>query len=117
MNHLLVGAGIPFIIAAVIYMLKRMRASVRMLVLAPASMFLGAVWAVLPDLPRTFGMAQFDKRISMNPAIDIFFWHYTINLHESASPIFNLGFVAMLAGLFLAAWRELRRMENSGWRK
>jgi hypothetical protein len=116
MNHLLVGAGIPFIVAAVIYMLNRSRASVKMLVLAPLSMFLGAAWAVLPDLPRTFGLAGFDKRISMNPAIDIFFWHYTINLNESASPLFNLGFVAMLAGLFLAAWRELRRIEGS-WRR
>lgn len=112
MNHLLVGAGIPFIVAAFIYTLNRMRASVKMLFMAPLAMVLGAAWAVLPDLPRTFGLAEFDKRVSMNPAIDIFFWHYTINRHESASPLLNLGFVAMLVGLFWAAWRELRRLER-----
>jgi hypothetical protein len=112
-NHLLVGAGIPFLIAAFAYLFSRGRASRAMLLLTPAGMFLGATWAVLPDLPRTFGWAGFDSRISMNPAIDIFFWHYTINLHESSSPWFNVGFVAMLLGLFWAAWRELRRLEST----
>jgi len=113
MNHLFVGALIPFIVAAAVYVRRRFRASAAMLLVVPASMFLGATWAVLPDLPRTFGLAGFDHEIAMNPVIDVFFWHYTINQHESASPWFNLGFVALLSGVFFAAWRELKLTEEN----
>lgn len=112
MNHLFVGAVFPFLIGLLVYGLKRGRASLALLILTPLGMFLCATWAVLPDLPRTFGLAAFDDRISMNPVIDIFFWHYTLNLHESYSPWFNIGFVVMLAALFGAAWRELRALET-----
>ncbi|MDA0578131.1 MAG: hypothetical protein O3B24_08530 [Verrucomicrobia bacterium] len=113
MNHLFVGAVFPFVISILIYAARRGRASINFLILTPLAMLVCATWAVLPDLPRTFGLAGFDQSISMNPIIDIFFWHYTLNLHESYSPWFNLGFVAMLATLFWAAWRELRRLETS----
>ena len=113
MNHLFVGAVFPFLIAVILYAKMRFRASLGLLITAPLAMLACATWAVLPDLPRTFGLAEFDSKISMNPVIDIFFWHYTINLHESYSPWFNIGFVAMVAGVFLAAWRELRRAEIS----
>jgi hypothetical protein len=112
MNHLFVGMAIPFLIAVLFYWRARGRASMRLLIGAPLAMAAGATWAVLPDLPRTFGLAQFDDRIAMNPMIDIFFWHYTLNLHESYSPWFNVGFVAMVAALVWAAWRELRRIET-----
>jgi len=113
MNHILAGSVLPFLVGLVFYLKSRGRASLRLLVLTPAFMVLGATWAVLPDLPRTFGFAGFQKEISMNPMIDIFFFHYTINQHESASPWFNVGFVVMLAGLFWAAWRELKRLEEA----
>ena len=113
MNHILAGCALPFLIGLILYLRAGCRASLRLLVLTPGFMVLGATWAVLPDLPRTFGLAGFQKEISMNPAIDIFFFHYTLNLHESASPWFNVGFVLMLAGLFVAAWRELKRLEGT----
>ncbi|MCE9614019.1 MAG: hypothetical protein K8T26_07050 [Lentisphaerae bacterium] len=113
MNHLFVGAVFPFVIGLILYALARGRASLRLLIGTPLTMFLCATWAVLPDLPRTFGFATFDQRISMNPVIDIFFWHYTLNLHESYSPWFNIGFVIMLTALFWIAWRELRLSESS----
>ena len=63
--------------------------------------------------PRTFGLTGYDTDISMNPIIDIFFFHYTINLHESYSPWFSIGFVFMLIALLWAAWHELKRTEES----
>ena len=113
MNHLFIGAVFPFLIGLLIYSARRFRASLPLLILTPFGMVACATWAVLPDLPRTFGLAGYDDTISMNPAIDIFFWHYTINLHESYSPWFNIGFVAMVAALLWAAWRELHLLEKS----
>ncbi len=112
MNHLFIGAVFPFLLGLLAYSLRRFHASLTLLILTPLAMLACATWAVLPDLPRTFGFDGFDDRISMNPIIDIFFWHYTINLHESYSPWFNIGFVTMLAALFYAAWRELHRAEE-----
>jgi hypothetical protein len=111
-NHLFVGALIPFLVALGWYLRRGYRASVCLLVVAPVAMFLGATWAVLPDLPRTFGFGEFRHEIAMNPAIDIFFWHYTINQHEHPSPWFSVGMVAMVAALLAAAWRELRLLEK-----
>ena len=113
MNHLLVGSAIPFIIACLIYVARRRHASVLWLVLTPVAMVLCATWAVLPDLPRTFGLAGYDASVSANPRIDIFFWHYTINSHETASPWYSVGFVVMVVILFAIAWRELRLTEEA----
>jgi len=114
MNHLLVGCGVPFAAAVVVYVCRRFRASMGLLVATPVLMFLCATWAVVPDLPRIVGWDSMDARMASanNPWIDVFFWHYTINQHESYSPWFNVGFVFMLACLFFAAWRELRLAEG-----
>ncbi len=112
MNHLAVGAAIPFLIGLLFYIRARGRASLRLLVGTPAAMFACATWAVLPDLPRTFGFSGYDTTLNMNPKIDIFFWHYTINLYEGhTEAAANIAFALMLAGLFLAAWRELHCLE------
>lgn len=113
MNHLMVGAAVPFLVALVIYVRNRCRATFRMLLLAPLAMFLCATWAVLPDLPRTFGWSGYEHSIAQNPKIDIFFLHYTINQHETVSPWYSVGFVLMLLGVFLAAWRELKIAERN----
>jgi hypothetical protein len=123
-NHLFVGAFIPFLIGMIIYALKKGRISIPWLILMPFFMLLGATWAVIPDLPRTFGSVcpnlpfgldwqALDAKMASasNPWIDIFFWHYSINLHESNSILFTLGFIAMLGTLFWIAWRELFRAE------
>jgi len=125
-NHLFVGALIPFLIGLIVYAIKKGQVSVPWLLLMPIFMFIGATWAVIPDLPRTFGSILpglnffgvdwqvLDAKMASasNPWIDIFFWHYTINLHESTSPWFSIGFVAMLILLFWVAWRELRKTEQ-----
>jgi len=114
MNHILAGSVIPFLVAAVFYLRRGGRASARLLFLTPLCMFLGAVWAVLPDVPRIVGWHSLDQRLaSTNPWIDVFFWHYTINCHENASPWFSVAFVSMVACLFIAGWRELRLLEES----
>ena len=125
MNHLFVGSAIPFLIALAVYVLRRGRVSLPWLILTPFFMFLGATWAVIPDLPRTFGplIPGLDRLIDWraldsamssadHPWIDIFFWHYTLNRHESYSPWFNIGFVTMLLILYRVAWLRLRRLET-----
>lgn len=112
MNHLTIGAAVPFVFLTAWYIFRRFRASLLFLLCAPAWMLAGSTWAVLPDLPRTFGFAEYDRAISDNPIIDIFFWHYTMNLHESYSPWFNIAFVAMVLALFAVALRELYLLEE-----
>jgi len=114
MNHILTGCSFPFAAAMLVYLLRKRRASIGLLLATPAMMALCAAWAVLPDLPRIIGWDALDMRMAAadNPWIDIFFWHYTINLHESYSPWFSVGFVFMLACLFLAGWRELKLAEE-----
>ena len=95
------------------YARRGCRASFRFLVLTPVCMVLGATWSVAPDLPRIVGLRGLDRMLaSTNPWIDVFFFHYTINCHESSSPWFNVAFVVMVICLFAAAWRELRAMEH-----
>jgi hypothetical protein len=113
MNHILAGCTLPFVIGALLFFKAGRRASFRMLFLTPFFMVLGATWAVLPDLKRTFGLGGYDPEFSMNPQLDIFFFHYTINLHESYSPWFSITFVFMLASLLWAAWRELKLVETN----
>lgn len=114
MNHLVFGSVWPFLVAVILFLRSGCRASLSLLVLTPVAMVVCATWAVLPDLTRTFGLAGYNTDISMNPAIDIFFLHYTLNLHESYSPWLNVAFVAMPLTLLLAAWRELHLLECGG---
>jgi hypothetical protein len=118
MNHILVGSALPFLIGSLLYLLNGRRASVRGLILTPLAMAVCSTWAVAPDLPRIVGWHSLDQRLaSTNPWIDIFFWHHTINLHETTCTWYNVAFVGMLAGLFLAAWRELRIAEQRAPRR
>jgi hypothetical protein len=125
MNHLFVGSLIPFVIGCGIYALKKGRISLVWLIGMPVAMFLGATWAVIPDLPRTFGSIfpnmpfginwqALDAKMASasNPWIDIFCWHYTINQHENNSILFTLGFIAMLGILFRIGWKMLTATEN-----
>ncbi|MFC1452493.1 hypothetical protein ACFLSJ_04015 [Verrucomicrobiota bacterium] len=113
MNHLALGAAFPFLIGLIVYAARRFRASFAMLVLGPFFMVASATWAVIPDLPRIVGWSSMDQRMaSTNRWIDVFFWHYTINCHETDSPVYAVAFVAMVAGVFFAAWRELSLAEK-----
>ena len=113
MNQLLLGASIPFIIAAVVYLARRCRASVRMLVLTSIFMAICALWAVVPDIPRMLGLSGLYSRLALDPRCDIFFWHYTIDLKESDSHWFAAGYVFIMACLLAAAWRELYITEKT----
>ena len=116
MHQPLFGAAIPLLIAAVIYTCRRGRAPVRLLLATPVAMLAGAVWAVVPDLPRLVGAHALYRRLATDPRTDIFFWHYTIDRMEAAfldrwTPLFNSLFALMLLLLLAVAWRELKRAE------
>lgn len=112
MNQLLLGASIPFAIACVWYCCRRFRAGFVMLVMTPLWMLIGALWAVAPDLPRLFGRHALYDRLSRDPRMDIFFWHYTIDQMESDSSLYHVGLIVMGILLLAAAWRELRIKEE-----
>ena len=116
MNQLLLGSAIPFGIALAIYLLHRCRVGLFMLVATPLAMLLGAVWAVIPDLPRAFGMTDLYLRWSRDPRMNIFFWHYSIDLAESDSPWYAAGIAILYALLLAAAWQQLATAEReAGW--
>jgi hypothetical protein len=117
MHQLLLGASIPFVLALLIYIIRRFRAPLWMLLATPPLMVAGAIWAVMPDIPRMLGMYGLYEKMQ-TPLSDIFFWHYTIDRMEATSldpllPLFNACFVLLPALLLLAAWRELRLRENT----
>ncbi|MBL7114879.1 MAG: hypothetical protein ISS35_03865 [Kiritimatiellae bacterium] len=112
MNQLLLGSAIPFAVALLIYLLRRCRASLPTLVITPLAMLLGALWAVIPDLPRIVGKNDLYLRWSKDPRMNLFFWHYSIDLTESDSPWYAAGIAVLLALLLAAAWQQLSRMER-----
>lgn len=111
MNHALLGAAIPFIVAAIVYAWRRGRAGLPTLVGVPLLMAAGALWASAPDLPRVLGMHTLYLRLAADPRMNIFFWHYRIDQIETESRLYAVGIVLMAAGVLVAAWRELRRLE------
>jgi hypothetical protein len=117
MNQLVVGAAVPFLAAVLVYLARRGRAGLRMLIVTPLLMGLGALWAVVPDVPRLLGMPGLYSRLARDPRTDIFFWHYTIDRLETDSTVYNAAMALMLAALVAAAWRELRSAETSPDRK
>jgi hypothetical protein len=112
MNQILLGSAIPFVVIMLWYARRRGRASLLMLVSAPFWMGLGALWAVIPDLPRLFGAYGLYHRLAKDPRTDIFFWHYTIDRIETDSSLYHVGLIMMGLLLLAAAWRELSRRER-----
>jgi hypothetical protein len=112
MNQLLLGASIPFIIGVTIYVARRCRATLTMLILVPLLMGIGSIWAIVPDLPRFIGKTGLYHQLAKDPRCDIFFWHYTIDKHELYSPLYPLAIVLILAALLFAAFRELTLSER-----
>lgn len=112
MNQVVMGATLPFMVAAVIYLARRGRIGLPWLTLTPLAMIAGALWAVVPDLPRLLGMHDLYTKMAHDPRTDIFMWHYTIDRFEKDSPLFLIGFGAMTLGLIVTAWRVLRRRET-----
>lgn len=111
MNQLLLGASFPFAAALLYYLMRGRRASFRMLVVIPFAMFFSMLWAVAPDLPRLFGYRDLYYKLALDPRCNIFYWHYSIDLSETDSPLYCLGFTLMALALMLAVWREIRFAE------
>lgn len=121
MNHVLLGATIPFVIGVVIYVLRRGRAGVPLLILVPLAMAFMAIWAVAPDIPRMLGHQGLYLRLTRDPSMDIFLWHHTLDqlensprwysVLESDSSWFSVGIALEAAALMGAAVRELFRKE------
>jgi hypothetical protein len=66
-----------------------------------------ALWAVVPDIPRLLGLHDLYLRLSFDPRMDIFFWHFTIDQLESDSSWYAVGIALMAAALMAAAVRQL----------
>lgn len=112
MNQILFGAALPFFIATFLYARRGFRASPAMLALTPVWMVLGALWAILPDIPRLLGRSELYERLSHDPRMDVFLLHYTIDRMEIDSPIYHSGLFAMFVLMLIAACRELRLRED-----
>jgi len=111
MNQLVLGAMGPYLVALVLYVTRRCRASLRMLVVTPVVMGLSALWAVVPDLPRVLGCYALYHRLARDPRTDIFYGHYTIDKIEGGNVPFHGILLLMILTLVLAAWRELQHRE------
>ena len=112
MNQLFLGAAVPFAVALLVYCSRRGRASTALLVVTPLAMAVSTLWAVIPDIPRLAGMHDLYLRLSKDPRMDVFYWHYTIDLREGDSPWFAAGIVVLLACLLYATWREVALRER-----
>ncbi|NQU41622.1 MAG: hypothetical protein HQ523_16885 [Lentisphaerae bacterium] len=114
MNQIVIGAALPYLISLCVYIARRGRASMALLITAPLSMTACAIWAVIPDLPRALGMNDLYHRLAADPRINIFFMHYTIDKIETDSILYTPAFVLMAVSLFIVAWREvwLREQEQ-----
>lgn len=112
MNQVFLGASVPFAVGVVVYLFRRCRISLRGLVILPACMFLSAVWAIAPDIPRLFGMQLLYNRLTQDPRCDIFLWHYTIDRMESDSVLFPAAVAGLGLCLLTAAWREIHLAEE-----
>lgn len=113
MNQILLGASIPFLAGALIYLCRGMRAGLPLLITTPLAMAALALWAIAPDLPRIVGLHSLYDRLSRDPRMDIFLWHYTIDQIESDSRWYAVGIVLMAGALLAAAYRELKRREDA----
>lgn len=113
MHQFLLGMLFPFVAGIAVYASRRFRASVFMLVLFPLLMALFGLWAVAPDVPRALGMMDLYTRLATDPRMNMFFWHYTIDLHETDSSLYAIPFVLIWASLLFVAWRELRLRERA----
>jgi hypothetical protein len=117
MHQLILGAVLPLAIALIIYLARRCRAPMWLLLSTPVAMGICAVWAVVPDLPRLVRMHTLYTKLARSPWTDIFFWHFSIDQIEAAhldamTPLFNALFALLLAALLALAWTELRRAER-----
>jgi len=107
MNQIVIGAAIPYLVGALIFFVRKARASMTLLVFAPLAMAACAIWAVAPDMPRALGMDGLYGRLANDPRTNIFFMHYTIDKLETDSILYTVAAVLMAISVFVVAWREV----------
>ena len=112
MNQLLLGAAIGFALCAAWYGIRGGRAGLPLLITTPLLMSACALWAVVPDIPRIMGMTDLYLQWSRDPRMNIFLWHYSIDLMEADSPWYAVGIVVLYALVMAAGWGELLRRER-----
>jgi hypothetical protein len=112
MNHLLLGASIPFLIATIVYIRRKFRASIIGLIVTPIFMSMTMTLAIAPDLPRLFGLMDLYNQLLRDPRCNIFFWHFSIDNVETESVWQSILLVLMWGLLLFAAWRELMLREK-----
>ena len=112
MHQLALGASLAFVVGLMVYAFRRGRASLSFLLVLPVLMGMGGVWAVVPDLPRLAGWTDLYYRLAKDPRMDIFFWHYSIDLVERHAPWHVPLVLLMMLSLLVIAWRELRAREG-----
>lgn len=114
MNHVLVGAALPYLVLATLYVRRGCRASIALLIAGPAVMVGFGLWAVIPDVPRALGMNELYYRFHQTPRSDLFFFHYTIDQRfEQTMLPYTVGFVLVGLSLLGVAWRELHLRERA----
>ena len=111
MNHIMIGASIPFILGTLWYLSHGCRMSVKGLIGVPALMAVCGLWAIVPDIPRMLGFKDLYHTLAATPKIDLFFWHYQIDQIESDTPLYAVGYVLMAAFVLFAIWREIQKEE------
>lgn len=112
MNHLVIGSLAPFVVAVAIYLLRGRRAGWAMLLLAPLLMCLSALWAVAPDIPRILGRMDVYNAHLLDPRVNIFYWHYSLDQVETDSLWPYAAAIGMLAFFFFIALREIHLAER-----
>ncbi len=112
MNQLVLGAAIPFLMLVMAYLLNRCRAGRAILIGGPLFMLLGSLWAVAPDLPRLWGNQALYDKLSRDPRMNVFFFHYTIDQTETNSPFWFVGAIVIIGFMLVVAWRELSLAEQ-----
>lgn len=116
-NQLALGAVLPFLIGGFLYLRGRARLRSGWFFIGwPAGMAFGALWAVIPDLPRLIGAHALYLRLSRMPACDIFFGHYTIDRIEFDSPVFVAVWFVLIYAVIAAALDALVTAERAGGR-
>lgn len=115
MNHIVIGAGIPFLVGLCLYRRQGGRVGMRWLVTLPVCMALCAFWALIPDIPLLLGDVAWYVRAHRSPWIDVFFFHGSIDALEQRVDLAPWNWMlamAMPATLLAIAWRELALREK-----
>ena len=116
MNHVLLGAALPLLVCAVIYVARGRRASLRLLVLGPVVAGLSGAWAVVPDMPRAVGALVTYNAWHHARWCNVFWAHCWIDDGEVDRPWYPIAFIAVGVLLLVVAWRELARAEREAGR-